>query len=217
MIWDWAFAFEILPLARAGGGRHHRGDRSLGFLIAATLGLASPASPHRLARDRAGRSRSLVELIRSTPLLIQIFFLYFVFRSGASSSTPSPPASLAHRHPLRRLLLGGLPRRLRERPARPVGGLDRAQPLGLDAPSATSSSRRRSRRSCRRSATISSPSSRRRRSSRRSPSLELMQTAKIIGSRDLPLHRADHPGRRLLPGDEPVSAAVHPRRLEAPR
>ena len=33
--------------------------------------------------------------------------------------------------------------------------------------------------------------------------LELMQTAKIIGSRDLPLHRADHPGRRLLPGHEP--------------
>ena len=65
MIWDWAFALEILPtLARAAV-----------VTIQATLAIAVA----RIAVPRAGWAISvLVELIRSTPLLIQIFFLYFV-------------------------------------------------------------------------------------------------------------------------------------------
>lgn len=76
MIWDWAFAFEILPvLARAAGVTIEA--TVLGFAIAATLGLAFAIV--RIAMPSAGWAISvLVELIRSTPLLIQIFFLYFV-------------------------------------------------------------------------------------------------------------------------------------------
>ena len=77
MIWDWAFAFEILPvLARAAVVTIQA--TLLGFAIAAILGLVLAAV--RIAVPWTGWTISvLVELIRSTPLLIQIFFVYFVF------------------------------------------------------------------------------------------------------------------------------------------
>jgi polar amino acid transport system permease protein len=75
--WDWGYTREILPIL---------GHASLvtvqatllGFILAALLGLVfavlrmSPLRPVRMA------TTSLVEFIRSTPLLIQIFFLYYV-------------------------------------------------------------------------------------------------------------------------------------------
>ncbi|QLL65730.1 ectoine/hydroxyectoine ABC transporter permease subunit EhuD [Sinorhizobium mexicanum] len=76
MMWDWTFTFEILPvLARAAIMTVEA--TALGFVIAATLGLVLASI--RLAFPTAGVVVTvLVELIRSTPLLIQIFFLYFV-------------------------------------------------------------------------------------------------------------------------------------------
>lgn len=76
MIWDWAFAFEILPqLARAAIITVEA--TILGFILAAVLGLV--LAMIRIAMPRSDIVVSvLVELIRSTPLLIQIFFLYFV-------------------------------------------------------------------------------------------------------------------------------------------
>ncbi|WFU49988.1 ectoine/hydroxyectoine ABC transporter permease subunit EhuD [Sinorhizobium terangae] len=75
-MWDWTFTFEILPvLARAAIMTVEA--TALGFVIAATLGLVLASI--RLAFPAAGVVVTvLVELIRSTPLLIQIFFLYFV-------------------------------------------------------------------------------------------------------------------------------------------
>lgn len=77
MIWDWAFAFEILPvLARAAMVSIEA--TLIGFALAASLGLVLAVV--RIAVPWTGWTISvLVELIRSTPLLIQIFFLYFVF------------------------------------------------------------------------------------------------------------------------------------------
>lgn len=76
MIWDWAFAFEILPqLARAAIITVEA--TILGFILATVLGLVLAII--RIAMPRSDIVVSvLVELIRSTPLLIQIFFLYFV-------------------------------------------------------------------------------------------------------------------------------------------
>ncbi len=76
--WDWAYAFEILPVL---------GEASivtvkatvLGFALAAVIGLVFALmrmSHFPAARWAAGGA---VEFIRSTPLLIQIFFLYYVF------------------------------------------------------------------------------------------------------------------------------------------
>ena len=78
MFWDWAFAAEILPLlARASLVTLEA--TILGFAIAAVLGLAFAIGrmygPPWLSVPLTG----LIEFIRSTPLLIQIFFIYFVF------------------------------------------------------------------------------------------------------------------------------------------
>jgi polar amino acid transport system permease protein len=77
-LWDWSYAFEILPiLARASIVTVEA--TILGFLLAATIGLV-------LAILRMSRSgwiaipvAGFIEFIRSTPLLIQIFFIFFVF------------------------------------------------------------------------------------------------------------------------------------------
>ena len=75
--WDWNYTLEILPiLGRASIVTVQA--TLLGFVLAATLGLV-------LAILRLSHSRWLklpatgfVEFIRSTPLLIQIFFIFYV-------------------------------------------------------------------------------------------------------------------------------------------
>lgn len=76
MMWDWAYTFEVLPrLTKAAVITIEA--TLLGFAIAATVGLVLALV--RLAIPRAALPISIaVELIRSTPLLIQIFFIYFV-------------------------------------------------------------------------------------------------------------------------------------------
>jgi len=78
-MWDWAYTFEILPkLASAAIVTIEA--TLLGFVIAAVLGLILAVA--RLTWSWAVLPVSVfVEFIRSTPLLIQIFFLYFVFPS----------------------------------------------------------------------------------------------------------------------------------------
>jgi polar amino acid transport system permease protein len=75
-MWDWAYTFEILPrLAKAAVVTIEA--TLLGFAFAAILGLVLALV--RLALPRSAWLISVsVELIRSTPLLIQIFFIYFV-------------------------------------------------------------------------------------------------------------------------------------------
>jgi len=75
--WDWNYTWEILPIL---------GEASLvtikatllGFLLAAALGLVFALL--RMSRVRYVRwiATAVIEFIRSTPLLIQIFFLYYV-------------------------------------------------------------------------------------------------------------------------------------------
>ena len=77
-LFDWQFALEILPtLARAAVVTIEA--TILGFAIAAVLGLVLAI----LRRSRnpwvSTITGGFVEFIRSTPVLIQIFFLFFVF------------------------------------------------------------------------------------------------------------------------------------------
>jgi polar amino acid transport system permease protein len=77
MFWDWGFTREILPLILQASVITVIAT-VLGFAIAATLGLAFAIGrmfgPRWLSVPLAG----FIEAIRSTPLLIQIFFIYFV-------------------------------------------------------------------------------------------------------------------------------------------
>lgn len=76
MFWDWQYSWEILPIL-AQASLVTLQATILGFALAAVLGLL-----FAVARQSANAWLSLsvtamVEFIRSTPLLIQIFFLYF--------------------------------------------------------------------------------------------------------------------------------------------
>ncbi|HEX5795750.1 MAG TPA: ectoine/hydroxyectoine ABC transporter permease subunit EhuD [Geminicoccaceae bacterium] len=78
MLFDWQFALEILPqLARAAVVTIEA--TVLGFAVAAVLGLVLALL--RRSRDPwiSMLTGGFVEFIRSTPVLIQIFFLFFVF------------------------------------------------------------------------------------------------------------------------------------------
>jgi polar amino acid transport system permease protein len=77
MFWDWGFVGQILPsLAQASVITVV--STVLGFAIAAILGLAFALGrmfgPNWLSVPLTG----FIEAVRSTPLLIQIFFIYFV-------------------------------------------------------------------------------------------------------------------------------------------
>ena len=77
-LWDWQYTWEILPiLARASLVTIQA--TILGFALAATFGLLLAIL--RMARSNwvSIPTAGFIEFIRSTPLLIQIFFVYFVF------------------------------------------------------------------------------------------------------------------------------------------
>jgi polar amino acid transport system permease protein len=80
MIWDWHFAGKILPdLLR--GLRVTVEATLLGYLLAAVLGLVWAVlrrSPSPLVSQTV---RWIVEFVRSTPLLVQLFFLFYVLPS----------------------------------------------------------------------------------------------------------------------------------------
>jgi polar amino acid transport system permease protein len=77
MLWDWDYTFEILPVL-AEASIITIEATLLSFLLALLLGLVLAvlrfAGPPSVALVASG----VVELVRSTPLLIQIFFIYFV-------------------------------------------------------------------------------------------------------------------------------------------
>jgi polar amino acid transport system permease protein len=75
-VWDWDYAFSILPALVEGLGLTLLAT-VLGSIIAMFLGLLL-AVLQRGPRVLAIVVRGFVEFVRSTPLLVQIFFLFFV-------------------------------------------------------------------------------------------------------------------------------------------
>ena len=77
MQWDFVFTMEILPkmlwatvntLMAAG----------LGYVIAAIIGLVFALAQRTSVQSLTYSIREVVEFIRSTPLVVQIFFIYYV-------------------------------------------------------------------------------------------------------------------------------------------
>lgn len=75
--WKWEFTWEILPrlieatgktLLAAGGG----------YTVALVLGLVLVLAQRTPVRALTVVTREVVEFVRSTPLLLQIFFVYYV-------------------------------------------------------------------------------------------------------------------------------------------
>jgi polar amino acid transport system permease protein len=77
-LWDWGYAWEILPiLAKASLVTVEA--TLLGFALAAIVGLLLAILRMSHMRGVAIPTAGFIEFIRSTPLLIQIFFIFFVF------------------------------------------------------------------------------------------------------------------------------------------
>jgi His/Glu/Gln/Arg/opine family amino acid ABC transporter permease subunit len=162
-MWDWGYALEVLPeLAKAAVITIEA--TFLGFALAAVLGLVFAIL--RMSRNPwiANSTTGLVEFVRGTPVLIQLFFMFYVLpRFGITMPamlTGVLALGLHYATYCSEVYRAGLDNI-------PPAPRSISPPIG---PSRTSSSHRRSRRSRRRSATTSSPCSRRRHCSRRSPS-----------------------------------------------
>jgi polar amino acid transport system permease protein len=76
-VWDWEFALSISPrLLEAFGVT--LGAVALGMTLALVLGLLLAVGRRSRAPLLARSCGALVQFVRSTPLLIQLYFLYFV-------------------------------------------------------------------------------------------------------------------------------------------
>jgi polar amino acid transport system permease protein len=87
MVWDWDYSIEILPdLFRALGVTIQA--TLLGMLIALALGLVWAILRRLRNRWIAGTIHWAVEFIRSTPLLVQIYFIFFVLPEWGLTLSP---------------------------------------------------------------------------------------------------------------------------------
>lgn len=93
-IWDWAYAWEVLPILAEASVVTLQATL-MGFVLALLLGLVFAvgrmAGPAWLRLAVAG----VVEFVRSTPLLIQIFFLYYVMPEFGLTIDAMPAGVLA--------------------------------------------------------------------------------------------------------------------------
>jgi polar amino acid transport system permease protein len=77
MTWDWAFTWEVLPpLLKA--ARITLLATVLGFGVSVVFGLVLALLRRSRWRGLAWATGAFVEVVRSTPLLVQLYFLYFV-------------------------------------------------------------------------------------------------------------------------------------------
>ena len=87
MIFDWSHAWDILPqLGRALVVTLQA--TMLGMALALTLGLAFALARRSRYRLVAWPVAAFVEFVRSTPLLVQIFFLFYVLPDIGVQLTP---------------------------------------------------------------------------------------------------------------------------------
>lgn len=76
-MFDWQFTWEILPVL-ARGARVTVMAALLGFVIALVLGLVLALARRSSFRALSWPTIGVIEFIRSTPLIIQIYFLFFM-------------------------------------------------------------------------------------------------------------------------------------------
>ncbi|GGF77374.1 ectoine/hydroxyectoine ABC transporter permease subunit EhuD [Paracoccus acridae] len=77
MEWDWDFAWSILPQLLA-GFRVTLIATALGAVVAAVLGLVFAILRRSRNRAVARTTGFVVEFIRGTPLLVQLYFIFYV-------------------------------------------------------------------------------------------------------------------------------------------
>ncbi len=94
MIWDWEFTWSILPEILRGLGITLQAV-ACGTLIALVLGLLWTIARRSRYRFIAWPAAAIVELVRSTPLLVQIYFLFYVLPDVGCTLSPMLTGVLA--------------------------------------------------------------------------------------------------------------------------
>jgi polar amino acid transport system permease protein len=78
MTWDWSVALDVLPQLLSAFVRYTLVATILGTALAAVLGLVFAIIRRAHVPVLAPITTAFVEFVRSTPLLVQLFFLFFV-------------------------------------------------------------------------------------------------------------------------------------------
>lgn len=92
--WDWAFAWDVLPDLLDALGVTLRAV-ALGMLLALVLGLLWALSRRSRQPWLARPAGGLVEFVRSTPLLVQLYFLFYVLPEIGLTASPMVTGVLA--------------------------------------------------------------------------------------------------------------------------
>jgi polar amino acid transport system permease protein len=88
MSFDWSFAFDILPEMLYAFLRFSLVATVLGILVAAVLGLAFAIVRRARVPVLAPLTTAFIDFVRSTPLLVQLFFLFFVLPEAGITLPP---------------------------------------------------------------------------------------------------------------------------------
>ena len=121
MEWDWSFVFQILPHLLQ-GVKVTIVAALLGFTVAVIFGLAA-AIVRRAKNPFISRPlRWVLEFLRGTPLLVQLYFLFYVLARCRHHSLAARRRGDWNWTALRDLYRRGLPRWHRYVATRSVGG-----------------------------------------------------------------------------------------------
>jgi His/Glu/Gln/Arg/opine family amino acid ABC transporter permease subunit len=179
--WNWAFTWEVLPVVVV-AGKYTILATFLGFTIALVLGLVFALLRGVRVAPIRWLAGFLVEFIRGTPVLVQIYFLYFVLpRFGIvlpALTTGIAALGLHYATYVSEVYRGG------------IAGVERIQ---WEAATALNLGPRQT------FFRIVLPQSH----GRNQAQHEEDQPDQGDRLRDIPLHRADHPDRADLPRAEP--------------
>src|SRR5918911_3752126 len=88
MTWDWGFALDILPALLLAFVKYTLVATVLGSLLGAILGLVFAIVRRAGVPVLAPLTHAFIEFIRSTPLLVQLFFLFYVLPLAGLTLSP---------------------------------------------------------------------------------------------------------------------------------
>jgi polar amino acid transport system permease protein len=88
MTWDWSVALDVLPELLAAFLRYTLVATVLGTALAAVLGLAFAIVRRAHVPVLAPLVTAFIDFVRSTPLLVQLFFLFFVLPEAGITLPP---------------------------------------------------------------------------------------------------------------------------------
>lgn len=86
-IWDWSFALEIFPEIAA-ALRITIAATLVAFLLALVLGLIATILRRSTIKPLSKATKWVIEFIRNTPLLVQLYFVFYVFPEFGISLSP---------------------------------------------------------------------------------------------------------------------------------